>query len=416
MNALKSLTSHRRRRSGFSIIEVLTSIVVAMIGVFGVMILIPFAVKQAQTGLDSDAAAVTARNGYAAFEVNGYRIPTNWGVNRGGGIVTAYSPFAPADTDGDGLADAGPDPPALLSIDPLGIAENNGDFSLAVFPFNGLTVNGATPYPGNLVITPVNLGSPTGELMNQQMAQRMFRAADDLVFGNSVDDALGPEQYYYVGGGTLSLARQSEGRLSWSAIVEPVTDNRFVAASRWSYRMYILVYKERRTYVGASLGDPQGDQDGRMLTAMLEPQQNIGFQSPVSTIYLEPGVYVEGGVRKDDWVMLINRLRTQAIDGPPPAGVTYAESGFDRQIGFYRVTGISNGFGAPNAANRVSLSSLTLDGPDFNFGDPAGVTGGTIDPDGLIRETHIVHLKDVVGVYEKTFAPEYESNWTLNPL
>ena len=39
-------------REGISIIEVLTSIVVAMIGVFGVMILIPFAVKQAKTGLD----------------------------------------------------------------------------------------------------------------------------------------------------------------------------------------------------------------------------------------------------------------------------------------------------------------------------------------------------------------------------
>jgi hypothetical protein len=275
-----------------------------------------------------------------------------------------------------------------------------------------LTVNGATPYPGNLVITPANLGSPTGQIMTQQMAQRMFRAADDLVFGDAVDDSVGPEQYYYTGGGGLYLSRQSEGRLSWGAIVEPVTDNRFVAASRWSYRMYILVYKERRTYVGASLGDPLGDQEGRMLTAKLEPRQNIGFHSPVSTVYLEPGVYVEGGVRKDDWVMLINRALNRTDDGPEPPGVLYTEKGFDRQIGFYRVTGISDGLGVPNANNRTTLSSLSLDGPDFNFGDPVDIDPA-IDPDVLVQETHIVHLRDVVGVYEKSFAPEYESNWTL---
>lgn len=398
-----------RKRSGFSIIEVLTSIVVAMIGVFGVMILIPFSVKQAQSGLDSDAAVVVARNGYAEFEVEGYRIPTNWGVDRGGGVITPYSPFAPRDLDGDGLPESPPsfDPPSIFSIDPLGIAENGGNYATAFFPFNGQTVTGATTYPGILQITPVNLGTPTGEIMNQQMAQRMFRTADDLVFGDSIDDLLGPEGYYYVGGGSLPVTRQSTGRLSWSAIVEPVTDNRFVAASRWSFRMYILVYKERKT----AINDPEGT----MLTAMLEPTQNLGYQSPVSTIYLEPGVYVEGGVRKDDWVMLINRYRNQTDDSPSPPGVTYAIKGFDRQVGFFRVGGISDGIGAPNAASRPTLSSLTLDGPDFNFGDPLDTQGGTIDPDGIIRETHIVHLRDVVGVYEKTFSPEFESNWTLNP-
>ena len=61
--------TNRTNRNGITIIEVLTSIVVAMIGVFGVMIMIPFAVKQAQSGLDNDAATNIARNAYDQFEI-----------------------------------------------------------------------------------------------------------------------------------------------------------------------------------------------------------------------------------------------------------------------------------------------------------------------------------------------------------
>ncbi len=39
-------------RNGVTIVEVLTSIVVAVIGVAGVLVLIPFAVRQASVGLD----------------------------------------------------------------------------------------------------------------------------------------------------------------------------------------------------------------------------------------------------------------------------------------------------------------------------------------------------------------------------
>ena len=63
----------RNERSGISIIEVLTSIIVALIGVFGVLVLIPFAVKQAQTGLESDMANNMALNSFARYEIEGYR-------------------------------------------------------------------------------------------------------------------------------------------------------------------------------------------------------------------------------------------------------------------------------------------------------------------------------------------------------
>ena len=50
------------QRLGVSIIEVLISMAVATIGVFGVMALIPFAVNQSQKGLDNDLANAFGRN------------------------------------------------------------------------------------------------------------------------------------------------------------------------------------------------------------------------------------------------------------------------------------------------------------------------------------------------------------------
>ena len=64
----------RSSRQGLSVIEVLTSIVVALIGVFGVLAMIPFSVKQTQTGLDQDVATSLARNALSSFEAGGFKI------------------------------------------------------------------------------------------------------------------------------------------------------------------------------------------------------------------------------------------------------------------------------------------------------------------------------------------------------
>ena len=73
-------TALRRRggcskRNGLSIIEVLTALIVAIIGVFGVLSLIPFAVSQTQLGLDLDNANLYGRNAQEQFESFDYEKP-----------------------------------------------------------------------------------------------------------------------------------------------------------------------------------------------------------------------------------------------------------------------------------------------------------------------------------------------------
>ena len=108
------------RKSGITIIEVLTAMVVAMIGVFGVMILIPFAVKQSETGLELDDAFRVARNGIAQFEIGGH--------NR---LINDQAPWI---ADNTGAQISRPD---AFSIDPLSVTGNldaMGDPTFDQFP------------------------------------------------------------------------------------------------------------------------------------------------------------------------------------------------------------------------------------------------------------------------------------------
>lgn len=467
----KILTFNRKgpNRRGLSIVEVLTSIVVAMIGVFGVMVLIPFAVKQAQTGLDSDAAVTVARNSYSQFEVAGHRSPNSWAFTRVTPTtsgIDGYTPFSAADWNFDGnlippqddrngdgeLNDGDSDYPQAFSIDPLALMElaadrtgalspvpNPVDFARARFPFHHVNIVGtfptstpngvapAAPFAvDDLVIPAATLIDAEGNLLTREMARRMFRSANDLVFGEQTADFGGPVQAVDMASG-IRQRRQSLGRISWSAIVVPFKNqsgSTGIETSRWSYRMYILVYKDRKILTPLN---PAQDAEGAMAVAQLDTlldgsetlsQINSGVKSPLGNVYLENGpagspvkFTGSGAMKRDDWVLLINRGRNTNPtnhpiypgDGGPPPGVTYAEKGFDKQLAFCRVVNF-----ADEPDSQVAPASVTLDGPDFNFGD---ATLGFGDPDRVILQTYMIHLRDVVTVYERTFSPETESNW-----
>jgi Tfp pilus assembly protein PilV len=371
---MKKLITNQPRR-GLSIIEVLTSMVVAMIGVFGVMALIPFAVKQAKVGMDSDAAVQLARNAYSDFEIRGYRNPENWWIPAQG---RTYDPA----TDG----------PQIFAIDPLSVIENGP----GIFPLNPVT---AGSLPQNLRFPVLNLAMlqnsgqsgfvKTG--MTRGVAQKIFRSADDLVFGAGVGELDPPLQFFDKTSNNIALKRQSKGRISWSAIVVPyINQSITIDSDEWSYKLYILVYKVRKTRAD--------DEDGKMAVTQLS-ELNTGYQSPLTNVLIDKSVSVpDGSLKRDDWVMLINQDPTVDLNANPEA------EPFIKQIAFCRIVNLMS-----DSENQSVDTALTLDGPDFNFfGDNTAV------PPTPPTETYIIHLKDVIGVYEHTFTPETESNWTVN--
>ena len=373
-------------RNGLSIIEVLTSIVVAMIGVFGVMVLIPFAVKQAKVGMDSDAAVQLARNAYSQFEIGGYRNPENWWIpSADPNQERSYNP-APVANGGDG--------PRIFALDPLGVIENGP----GTFPLNPMT-NGGT-LPAELQFPVLNLAIPAGLQDNGQwvfgktgmtrgVAQRFFRGGNDLVFGGGVEDLDPPLQIFDRDVNGAAIIRQSKGRISWSAIVVPYINQSVTSSSEeWSYKLYILAYKIRKTRAD--------DEDGQMAVTQLS-ELNTGYQSPLTNVLIDKSVVVpDGSLKRDDWVMLINQ--------DPNVDPNVTPLAFSKQIAFCRIVNLMS-----DSENQSVDTALTLDGPDFNFFDPSGINGAPVGD-----RTWIIHLKDVIGVFEHTFTPETESNWTVN--
>ena len=72
MNLFRNPIQRLKQRDGVTLVEVLTSITVAVIGVAGVLILIPFATRQAQVGLALEDSATVAANAEARFQIERY--------------------------------------------------------------------------------------------------------------------------------------------------------------------------------------------------------------------------------------------------------------------------------------------------------------------------------------------------------
>ena len=351
------LSRHGARR-GLSVIEVLTSIVVALIGVFGVLAMIPFSVKQTQSGLDQDAATTLARNALSNFEASGHKIVSdipgsnirqlNWIAPSGASVTTAV---------------ASP----MVCIDPLGILEGTDSF-----PFN----SSDPPFE----IPSVTLALPGGQVeadgtrtllpFDIADARRMFRLTDELVFEQADDltvedsDLNGPQQLFNEGPRGI-LNRQSVGSISWCAIAEPVV-NSSVAVEVDSYKLHVLVFKDRII---------DSEMDAAMVTSPITAGQ-------VSTITINrPLGAFSADVRRNDWVM----LRNSNTSGRP-------------DIAFARVTNFFSEPIDPDAPiDPTATSELTIDGPDFDFSTP----------------TAMVHLRDVVAVFTRTIKLETSSEWTF---
>lgn len=367
----------RPNRHGLSVIEVLTSIVVALIGVFGVLAMIPFSVKQTQSGLDQDAATSMARNALSDFEAEGFKVISGSNNRLNWTDIATGIPLL-----------AGPSNP-VLCIDPLGITSQVPIVYTNTFPFNSSLADG-NPLPPELMMPSYNLGLPNPDPANPNLipfslaeARRMFRLTDDLVFEGSDDptvtdsDLNGPVQIFNEvaaaggGGGAVPLNRQSVGAVSWCAIAQPIV-NSATAAEIDSYKFNVLVFKDRIT-------DFTVEESEMAAAAVVSPAAGT-FANPLSSVTI--AAPLSDNIRRNDWVMLINvEPRTSATD--PAARRT--------NMAFARVS---------NLHSDSASSRLTLDGPNFNF-----ATGTT---------TYIVHLRDVVAVFPRTIKLETLSGWNVS--
>ena len=278
-------------------------------------------------------------------------------------------------------------------------------------------------------------------LLDPAEVNRIFRSEDDLIVGErnfllpqTNDDAVAlndlslPQPVFDVSGGGNLMKRQSAGRISWSALYVPVKDSNRVKTAFGApptevrkYKVYILVYKDRSVIPG----DPESvnrsavvnRRNSDALDNDASATTNGGFVQAVNQIYLRSE---SSGVFKDDWVMLINRrpapdysateVGNLGLSSPVGGGerLDAEEAGYDVQVGFAKVLGVRSLAGPDDSETR---SILTVDGGpfDFYFNDIQGAAFGS-NP-AFTTETHLIHLNNVINVYERTITLERNSVW-----
>jgi len=423
LNPLKKMRPPRDRRSGVTIIEVLTSILIAVIGVAGVLVLIPFGIRQAQTGLDLREATAVAENAAQEFQMRGYaqlrtiggkRVLPWIGLDRElirnnleaslTYVALAHDPSPPPPSSNfpvgwyfidplwlSTLANPATGYPSIETLEQMfrfvGTDPSDEAAFLSGIPADGLPpafpryVHLLDPIPSVPTIAPISLG----------VAARMFQSRDDLQFAVETDPITGaeisefspPRPYLDLDAGGVPMRRQFQGDITWSAVAVPkrkvsevnLLGNQGLRTEGFDF--HVLVFKNR------SLQNPAGpipnqDEDPRFLYTTLSSTPNANpnqiFSTAAITLDVAPGAI---NIRSGSWVMLINYdLNRQA------------------QVGFYRVLG-----------SVPDEQLITIDGSDFTINDEL--------PDGSANrsKTFVIFFPEVVSVFKKQLILESESTF-----
>ena len=498
---MKNLFRSSRHRDGISIIEVLTSLAVATIGVFGVLVLIPFAVKQAQIGLDQDAADLIGRNALEDLQTYRYTSVTDAGqlALRGSKVLRnaagVTEPVAPIEVLGQNPPNTAPNffpvplvngglntsNPRIIHFDPVAVSrigfpttagENNPDFLTGQLPgagnpdeqWNDLRVTVATGICRTEFVQATPLGPLSfHHLLDAAEVNRIFLTEDDLIISDrnfllpqTTNDNQAksevdlPQPVFDVSVNGHLMKRQTNGRISWSAIFVPIKDGNRVKALQTDvptvttkYKVYVLVYKDRSV-------DPT-DAESVMKVEVVNRHStidevgsppittNAGYTDAMDQIHLR-GLPSEG-VFKDDWVMVINRKPAPEYGVAEIADLGFSienttlgrrldadEPGYDVQLGFAKVLSVLS---REESNDDGTTTTLNVAGGPFNFyytdirgisGSDESGRGGTPDnnygfditgaPDEhFTTETYAIHLKNVINVYERTITLERDSSW-----
>ena len=391
------------------------------------MALIPFAINQSQRGLDSDLANSAGRNAIENLQIQSV-FKTTEISSRDGTVTDEIFPkiVFPSQVLNDecetaflgrekivgnysisslGLAFPGDARKGvgLIHLDPVGVAYSGGP--IISFVVDTDEVVNEIEIPSVTLRNDDPRGSVPGVRSRYSSAEALSlcTAGDDLVVGEQrFDPVTGsvktldiapPQQYHDMADGRR-VKRQAARRISWSVMLSPsknaavVKENGSDAPSPPShFKAWVLTYSGRSFRQNA------------FRTRITNPPGKYGLGAPpdrlpeLSRLTLAKPIHDDVSIAKGSWVMLINLIPipdygtfndpqlplSQLHDGRRHRA---DEAGYDKQVRFARVTKV----------DRVA-NEITVDGSAFE-----------IFPIALARSggTYMVHLPDVINVYERT--------------
>jgi hypothetical protein len=352
-------------RAGVSLVEVMFSIGVAMIGLVGIAALLPVAGAQANKGALADAAARLGADAIREFHVRSMGNPSTWRWFEG-------SQFRPVRQDelAAGIS---------FCLDPRFVAQGNDDAGRSQFPYiaPGTVLSmpriTLTPSPGATL--------PLTAVMLPPRANQVFTSDDSLVFDLPQDRTLGPVQNF-----SLSptapyppLRRNTNGYFSWLATIVPKLDR--MGNLTDEYTLSVVVFS-RRIIDAALTNENLASERVVVVGNFYSGQPAIGggdLRLATRRNYAD-----DLQLRSGDWVML---------SGTEPRTGTLAPIQVHK---WYRVA--NAGEEAVLGSPGVWVRDVTLVGPDWNWqNNPT---------------TQVTIARGAVAVFEKTIRLETSSLWT----
>ncbi len=381
-----------RARRGLTLVEVLISMFVLLIGLLGVAAMLPAGKFEIQQGTQIDNATTVGRAAFRNMKVRGFLDVASWANPNGSAVWQFDSALPPPQrrfrfyTLAPPSFSPAPSDNVAVAIDPLGLlAPFGSDPEKATFPFAAGVNAPAEPYLSRIIPT---VRFVDGTVANPAaLADLWFRNSDDLTFTANSRDSDQPntqtillEDSVLVGTVRAKVAedvlpadvpikRLSEGNYSWLATI--VSDPA-APATQGKVTVSVAVYFKRDL--------TQPGKAERVATVQSIPGQGLGggeFVINWPPVVPTPPLTPIEPIKPGQWVMLAGR-----ISHPDPYDSTITiDSDYFR---WYRVVAADT--------PQAPIQRVTLAGPDWNVLTPSNV--------------RLWAFENIVAVYEKNMRLE----------
>ena len=407
------------QRRGISLLEVLISVGVIALGIFGVAALIPVAQFKVEQGLTAERTATMGQRAVAEFRIRNMGAPgtvarPNWVT----AVGTTKSPIDGSDLIGPPSLPGGDTVIASgFCIDPLGIA-----FGVS----SGVQATGLGQFPTADVVggDATYLRMPRLSLNERDMfsaavgnrplslatANEIFLLPDDLVFDRPDEMGSQPRRQYFTYS-QFPLKAFSEGTMSWFATLTPDVALRLRPNDWWDapgeapdvdqsymplvkhprdFLLSIVVVKNRPVAVPSALDEAVAVVTPRFAGEILLNDSARG--DPINDDNLRVS-----DLRIGDWLLLTKM----------------SERGSYRKIHYRwtKIIGADDREGALGTVDDATTRTFTIANDDFFGGTPAD-TGGR----GGQLSAHAVFVRGVVAVFERSIRLENSSSWNPSGL
>jgi hypothetical protein len=396
-----ALTRTALIRRGITLMEIMISMGIVLVGIVGIMAMMPLAARNLREGIESDVASTFGRGALHQITSRDV-IDGDWIVVD----VVNQRLDRLADNHAIRINSSFCFDPLYLGEHVAFVGENNlpgvlpTTGSLPYYPFQGEPAHShPRMFRASLPLVPTVSGNLRP--MVTALARQMCESQDDLAFSQPKDKTLPPLQSYNRLDDFPSDAweaaprlRQSQGRFSWMATIVPEIDAAGAVNDEFR-RLSIVVFHDRvidPSLVPTQFG-PQIKHQELLFDVVFLSGGIAGGDVRLVTRPGRPGADL-GEIRRGDWIML---------------GGTVTNATFQQQFRWYRVVDSSSNTLTTQDYNGddVFTRDFTLVGPDWmrfewlTYDMNSSPADNLNNANGPATRTQATWVRGVVSVLEK---------------